>query len=367
MLATILIINNLVNILIVILSNNIIDSLVEFTSAGWNFAIKTVLVTFILLLFGEIIPKVAAAHYPLKFASIIAVPLLSLKSVFKPLSWILVKLGERFNKRAARNHTNISIDELSDALEMTQNQSQEERKMLSGIVGFVNTDVEDIMQPRLDITAVNVEWGFDKVKQTIVDSGFSRIPAYRDSIDTIEGILYVKDMLPFINEGDGFNWWKHLRNPYYIPEHKKINDLLEEFRSNKVHMAIVVDEYGSTLGLLSLEDIIEEIIGEITDESDKDETFYKKIADNTYIFEGKTHICDFLDVTGLEDNTFDDVKGQAETIAGLMLEVKKDFLKRGDSILCHDVRFTVESVDKRRIDKVKVVLPEPADTGQQLP
>lgn len=367
MLATILIINNLVNIIIVILSNNIIDSLVEFTSAGWNFVVKTVLVTFILLLFGEIIPKVAAAHYPLKFASIIAVPLLSLKSVFKPLSWILVKMGERFNKRAARNHTNISMDELSDALEMTQNQSQEEKKMLSGIVEFVNTDVEDIMQPRLDITAVNVEWGFDRVKRTIVESGFSRIPAYHDTIDNIEGILYVKDMLPFINEGDGFNWWQHLRNPYYIPEHKKINDLLEEFRSNKVHMAIVVDEYGSTLGLLSLEDIIEEITGEITDESDKDETFYKKIGENRYIFDGKTHICDFLDVAGLPDDTFDDVKGQAETIAGLMLEIKRDFLKRGDSIISHDVRFTVESVEKRRIDKVKVTLPESEPDGDDNP
>lgn len=366
MLDTILILNNLVNIIIVILSNNIIDSVVGFTTAGWNFAFKTVLVTFLLLLFGEIIPKVTASHFPLRFAGVIAVPLLGVKTAFKPLSWILVKMGERFNKRAAKtHHANISMDELSDALEMTQNQSSEEKKMLSGIVDFVNTNVEDIMQPRLDITAVNVEWGFDAVRNTIVESGFSRIPAYRDSIDNIEGILYVKDMLPFIGESDDFQWQKQLREAYYIPEHKKINDLLEEFQSNKVHMAIVVDEYGSTLGLLSLEDIIEEIVGEITDESDKEETFYRRLGDGSYLFDGKTHIYDFLDVVQLDDTTFDDVKGQAETIAGLMLEIKRDFLKRGDSITSHGVRFTVESVDRRRIDKIRITLPSNPAAGSQ--
>lgn len=358
MLATILILNNLVNILIVVLSNNILDALVSFHSTGWEFVVKTVLVTFILLLFGEIIPKVAASHLPLGFASIIAVPLLSLKSFFKPLAWVLVKLGDRFNKRAARKHANISIDELSDALEITQNQSQEEKKMLTGIVDFVNTNVEDIMRPRMDITAVNVESDFDAVRRTIVESGFSRIPVYRDNIDTIVGILYVKDMLHFINEGSDFHWWEHLRAPYYIPEHKKINNLLEEFQSHKVHMAIVVDEYGSTLGLLSLEDILEEIVGDIHDESDREETFYRRLGDNTFLFEGKTHIGDFTEVIGLEDTLFDDVKGQAETIAGLMLEIKRDFLKQGDSITSHNITFTVDAMDGRRIGKVKVVLPK---------
>ena len=358
MLATILILNNLVNIIIVVLSNNIIDSLVEFHSAGWEFVVKTILVTFILLLFGEIIPKVAASHMPLRFASIIAVPLLSVKSLFKPLSWVLVRLGDRFNRRAAKKHENISIDELSDALEITQSQSQEEKKMLTGIVDFVNTNVEDIMRPRMDITAVSVESDFNAVRKIIVESGFSRIPAYRDNIDNIAGILYVKDMLPFINEGNDFPWWEHLRAPYYIPEHKKINSLLEEFQSHKVHMAIVVDEYGSTLGLLSLEDILEEIVGEITDESDHEESFYRKLGDNTFLFDGKTHIGDFTEVTGLEDTLFDDVKGQAETIAGLMLEIKRDFLKKGDSITTHNILFTVETMDGRRIDKVKVVLPK---------
>ena len=360
MLATILIVNNLVNIIIVILSNNIIDSLVSITSTGWNFVIKTIVVTFILLLFGEIIPKVTAARYPLQFANIIAVPLSSLRSLLRPLSWILVRIGEGFNHFAARKHPNLSIDELSDALEMTDTPTQEEKKMLSGIVEFVNTDVEDIMRPRLDITAVNLEWDFNKVKQTIVESGFSRIPAYRDSIDKIEGILYVKDMLPFINEADNFEWQKYLRAVYFIPEHKKLNDLLEEFQTNKVHIAIVVDEYGSTLGLISLEDILEQIVGDITDESDKEETFYKKLAPNQSLFDGKTHIYDFLDVTGLDDGILDDVKGQAETIAGLMLEIKGDFLKRKDTIITHDIKFTVEAIDGRRIDKIKVILPDTA-------
>lgn len=364
MLATILIINNLVNIIIVILSNNIIDSIVEFTSPGWNFTVKTVLVTFILLLFGEIIPKVTATHFPLAFSSIIALPLSGLRKAFKPFSWILVKMGENFNRRAARNHTNISMDELSDALEMTQDQSVEEKKMLSGIVDFVNTSVEDIMRPRLDITAINIENGFDEVKRTIVESGFSRIPVYRDSIDNIEGILYVKDMLQFIGQPDDFQWRQHLRPAYYIPEHKKINDLLEEFQANKVHMAIVVDEYGSTQGLLSLEDILEEIVGEITDESDKEEDFYRRLGERTFLFDGKTHINDLLSVLDADGAMFDNEKGQAETVAGLMLEIKHDFLKNGDSITSHGIKFTVDSVEGHRIDKVLVELsPDTAMTS----
>lgn len=364
-LATILILNNLVNIIIVILSNNILDSFFTFHSGVWNFAIKTVLVTFILLLFGEIIPKVSASHSPLKFAGMVSIPLTGIRSLFKPLSYVLVKMGDSFNRRAAKKHCNISMDELSDALEMTSDQSSEEKKMLTGIVDFVNTEVVDIMHPRLDITAINIEAGFDELRKVIVESGYSRIPAYRDSIDNIEGILYIKDMLPFIAEGDDFKWSDHLRDAYYIPEHKKLNDLLEEFQSTKVHMAIVVDEYGSTLGLVSLEDILEEIVGEITDESDKEEDFYKKTGDDSYIFDGKTHICDFLEVTGLADDTFEDVQGQAETIAGLMLEINNDFLKPGESVTAHNVKFSVHTMDGKRINKVKVRLLPPTQNGEE--
>ncbi len=356
LLATILISNNLVNICIVILSNDIIDSLVTITSIGWNFAVKTVIVTFILLMFGEIIPKIFASHYPLRFAGIVARPLLAVKSVFKPLSWILVSMGKGFNRKAARRKGNISMGELSDALEMTSDQSSEEKKMLSGIVDFVNTDVEEIMHPRLDITAINIESPYSVVKNTIIDSGYSRIPVFRESIDNIEGVLYVKDMLPHLHKDDGFEWWKHLRPAYYIPSHKKINDLLEEFQTNKIHLAIVVDEYGSTMGLLSLEDILEEIVGEITDESDKERDFYVRTGENTYVFDGKTHIGDFLEVADMESNAFDDIRGEAETVAGLMLEIKRNFLKPGESITAHGVKFTVKAMEGRRIDKVKVEL-----------
>lgn len=355
MLATILILNNLINICIVIISNNIIDSLIEFTNAGWSFGIKTVAVTFILLLFGEIMPKVSATHFPYKFAHIVAIPLLGIKSVLKPLSYILVKMSDAISRRANRHkRSNISMDELSDALEMTSDQSKEEKKMLSGIVEFVNTNVVDIMHPRLDITAINIDRSYGEVKKVIMESGYSRIPVYRDSIDNIEGVLYVKDMLPFISAPDDFEWYKHIRPAYYIPEHKKINDLLEEFQTNKVHMAIVVDEYGSTLGLLSLEDILEEIVGEITDESDKEQDFYTRLNDGSYIFDGKTHIYDMTEVMGIADKTFDDVKGEAETVAGLMLELKGDFFKLGDSISSHGITFTVKAIEGKRIDKVKV-------------
>lgn len=352
MLATILIVNNMVNICLILLADGIIDSLWTITSAAWNFVITTIVVTFILLLFGEIIPKVTASHIPLRFASIVARPLLGAEVLFKPVSWIMVRIGNSMSRRNKKD--NISMGELSDALEMTSDQSREEKKMLSGIVEFSKTDVEDIMHPRLDMVAISVESGYDEVRKTIVDSGFSRIPVYRESIDNIEGILYVKDMLRHLDRDDDFMWQKYLRGAYYVPEHKKINDLLKEFQNNKVHMAIVVDEYGSTLGLVSLEDILEEIVGEITDESDKEEDFYTKTGENTYIFDGKTHICDLTDILEIGEDIFDDVRGQAETVAGLLLEIRRGFLGKGETVISHGIKFTVNSMEGRRIDKIKV-------------
>jgi gliding motility-associated protein GldE len=354
MLATILILNNLVNIGIVLIANSILDSIIDFPHPGWEFAVKMVLVTFILLLFGEILPKVFARQYPMKIAGLVAVPLLWFKSFFKPLSWVLVKIGDGMDRRAAAFRKNISMVELSDAIEMTDVHSTEEKKMLEGIVEFVNTDVADIMHARLDITAINIERGFDAVRRIITESGFSRIPVFADNIDNIQGILYVKDLLPFINEGDDFDWREHLREAYYIPGHKKIHDLLEEFQTNKIHMAIIVDEYGSTQGLVSLEDILEEVVGEITDEHDHERDFYRKTGDGTYIFEGKTHICDMAEVVGVEEGVFDSVKGAAETVAGLMLEVRREFLKQGEELIINGIKFTAHKVEGRRIDKVKV-------------
>ena len=356
MLSTILIANNLVNISIVIICNNIIDLWVTFGSAGWEFAVKIVVVTFLLLLFGEIMPKILAAYNPMRFARFMARPLLFLKSLLKPFSYVLIHSGNFLNERLTRKKVNISIDELSNALEMTSGQSAEEKRMLSGIVSFVNTEVVDIMKPRVDIVALDAESDFEQVKRIIIDSGFSRIPVYEESIDNIKGVLYVKDVLPYISNEAGFEWQKLARKVYFVPEYKKINDLMTEFQGSQIHLAVVVDEYGSTLGLVSLEDILEEIVGEIEDESDVEMEFYTKIDDNTYLFDGKTHINDMLRVMGLLDDYVDDFKGEADTVAGLMLEIRRDFLKKGDTVICEGLTLSVEEADAYRIDKVKVVL-----------
>ena len=354
LLATILVVNNLVNICIVILVSGIIDSV--FTFLRFEFLFKTVLVTFLLLLFGEILPKVLAQTMPVRFAQFAARPLRVLRWIFYPLSYILVRTSSRISEKAA-HRSELSLDELADAVDMTQSSSPEEHEMLSGIVNFANTEVQEIMKPRVDITAIEITEGYEHVKRVIIESGFSRIPVYEDEVDNIRGTLYVKDLLPYINHGDDFAWQRLIRKAYFVPEHKKINDLLAEFQSNKVHMAIVVDEYGSTLGLVSLEDIIEEIVGEISDESDTVESFYTRLDAKNYLFDGKTHIGDFERVLELEEDLFSDVKGEAETLAGLMLELKRDFPRKGDSFTTHDIRFTVQEVEGHRIDKILVTLP----------
>lgn len=351
LLATILVVNNLVNICITILTATIIDTL--FVFHRFDFLFKTVLVTFLLLLFGEVLPKVFAQTSPGRFASFAVRPMTILRSIFRPISMILVRTGNHISERASLRRE-ISLDELADAVDMTQTESDEERVMLSGIVNFVNTEAAAIMKPRVDITAVELTDDYETVKRRIIDSGFSRIPVYDEDIDNIRGTLYVKDLVPHLNRGNEFGWQQLIRKPYFIPEHKKINDLLEDFQSNKVHMAIVVDEYGSTLGLVSLEDIIEEIIGEISDESDADEKLYTQLGPNTYLFEGKSHIVDFERILELDEDTFSDVRGEAETLAGMMLEIKRDFPRKGDSFMAHNLRFTVTEMEKHRIDKIKV-------------
>ena len=351
LLATILVVNNLVNICITILMANIVDALFTFTR--FEFLFKTVVVTFLLLLFGEVLPKVLAQTLPARFAQFVARPLSVLRWIFYPLSCILVRTSSRISEKAAHK-SEISLDDLADAVDMTQTANPEEHVMLSGIVNFVNTEVQEIMKPRVDITALDFTDSYEKVKQTIIASGFSRIPVFEEDIDNIRGTLYVKDLLPYINHGDEFDWQQLIRKPYFVPEHKKINDLLGDFQSNKVHMALVVDEYGSTLGLVSLEDIIEEVVGEISDESDADESFYTQLDERTYLFDGKTHIGDFERVLELGEETFSDVRGGAETLAGLILELKRDFPKKGDAFATHGIRFTVQSIEAHRIDKIKV-------------
>ena len=350
LLATILVVNNLVNVGITIFTATIIGDL--FTFYRFDFLIKTILVTFLLLLFGEVLPKVFAQSAPVGMARFAARPLLVFRTMFYPLSRLLVRAGNRISERASRPE--ISLDELADAVDMTRTENREEHEMLSGIVNFVNIEAQEIMKPRVDMTAIELTADYETLKRMIIESGFSRIPVYDEDVDNIRGTLYVKDLMPYINRGNEFGWQQLIRKPYFIPEHKKINDLLADFQSNKVHMAIVVDEYGSTLGLISLEDILEEIVGEISDESDSDERLYTTLGPKCYLFEGKTHIVDFERILELDEDLFGDVRGEAETLAGLMLELKRDFPGKGDSFTAHEIRFTVAEMEAHRIDKIKV-------------
>lgn len=356
LLAAILTASVLLNILAVLLVGFIIDRLMYFTVGGaWEFIVKTLVITFVLLLFAVVIPRMYGAYNPLGVARAMSRPVMVIKHLLKPFLWLLVRLSGAAAGRSTHKKGNLSIDELSKAIEITGDQSEEEKQMLSGIVGFVNTEVNSVMRPRMDIVALDIASDFAQVKRVIIESGFSRIPVWEENIDGIKGILYVKDMIPFISRGDDFYWQAYLRQPYFVPEHKKINDLMEEFQSEKVHMAIVVDEYGSTLGLVSLEDILEEIVGEITDESDvQTPECYRKIDDNNYIFEGKTPLADVEEILGFEEGYFGELEHDAETLAGLMLEIKCDFLKKGESVMAKGVRFTVEELDGRRIDKALV-------------
>ena len=356
LLATILVVNNLVNIAIVICSSKIIHTLFKFTNTTVEFLIIGVLVTFLLLLFGEILPKIVAQSSNMKVALLFAQPLTVLRVVFYPFSYILIRTSGRVGKMASPSGENISIEELADAVDMTTEPESEEQKILSGIVGIASREVEDIMRPRIDIKAVEQTMTFTEVKRVITETGYSRLPVYNEDIDDIKGILFVKDLLAHISKGDEFGWQRLIREPYFVPMHKKVNAVLEDFQKQKFHMAIVVDEYGATQGLISLEDILEEVVGEISDESDVDESFYRRLNENTYLFEGKTHIVDVVRVLDLEDDLFEDVQGRAETVAGLMLEINRNFLKKGDEVQAHGIRFIVDSIEGHRIDKIKIIV-----------
>ncbi len=356
LLATILVANNLVNIAIVICSSKIISTMLQFANSTIEFLFTGVLVTFLLLLFGEILPKIVAQTSNVKVALAFAQPLTILRWVFYPFSYILINTSGRVGKMATPSGENISIEELADAVDMTTEPESEEQKILSGIVGIASREVEDIMRPRIDIKAVEQTMTFTEVKQVITETGYSRLPVYNEDIDDIKGVLFVKDLLAHISKGDEFGWQQLIREPYFVPMHKKVNAVLEDFQKQKFHMAIVVDEYGATQGLISLEDILEEVVGEISDESDVDESFYRRLNENTYLFEGKTHIVDVVRVLDLEDDIFEDVQGRAETVAGLMLEINRNFLKKGDEVSAHGIRFIVDSMEGHRIDKIKIIV-----------
>ncbi len=359
LLSTILAANNTVNIAIVLLSAFISTELFDFSSNPViGFLIEVVVITFMLLLFGEIMPKVYAARHNVSFALFMAYPLNLIVKIFYPVTSLLILSTSFVKKRAGRRRSDLSMDDISDALDLTSDDLSEDEKILKGIVNFGNINVSAIMCPRIDVTAVDIQSGFSKIIPVIIDSGFSRIPAYSESFDNVRGILYAKDVLPYMNNPDSFRWQSLLRPPYFVPETKKINDLLKEFQIKKIHMAVVIDEYGGTAGIITLEDILEEIVGEITDESDQDEELYKKIDDRTFIFEGKVLLNDLVKILELEDDPFDIVRGESETLAGLILELTGEIPKKEQIIKFRRFNFRIESADRRRIKEVIVTIDE---------
>jgi gliding motility-associated protein GldE len=357
LLANVLISNNFINVGIVTISAYITGSILDFHERQvLGFLIQVVVITLMLLLFGEILPKIYANRFAPGFAHRMALPLIILDRLFNPLIFILVRSTRLVMRRLAKKGQYISMDDISEALDLTTGVVKDEKQMLEGIVRFSNLEASEIMKPRTDVIAVEIDTDLDTLTRVIIESGYSRIPVYEETSDHLKGILYVKDLLPHLNQGNDFRWQSLIRDPFYVPETKKINDLLSEFQSKKTHMAIVVDEYGGTEGIVTMEDILEEVVGEITDESDGIQELYKRIDARTTIFDGKTLLNDFYKVTGLDDELFDDVKGDAETIAGLILELKGGFPKASDVIVCKNIDFTILSMDNRRIREVKVYL-----------
>lgn len=355
LLATILIANNFVNVGIVIISTYISSKMFDFSQFPLvGFLIEVVVITFMLLLFGEIIPKVYASQYATSFAVWMARPISLLSKLFSPLSVLLVNSTSFINRRFQKKKQNLSIDDISHALDITEDQITEDKKILKGIVKFGNIDVKEIMKSRVDVVTVDTQVQFKKLLSVIVESGYSRIPVYNDNFDNIKGILYIKDLLQHLNETDDFDWLALMRPAYFVPETKKINDLLNEFQSQKNHLAVVVDEYGGTSGIVTLEDILEEIVGEITDELDDDDILYEKLDNRTFIFEGKTLLNDFYRVAECKGYIFDNLKGDAETLAGLVLEFKGEIPKKNETIKILNFDFTIKSVDNRRIKKIEI-------------
>lgn len=360
LLATILIANNAINIATVLLFNVIGNTLFANIQIGWvRFVLEVVVVTFLILMFGEILPKVYANRNRVSFSQLMAYPIKVLDFIFSPLS-LPMRSGTIFlYKKLGRQKTNLSVDHLSQALELTNegDTTKEEQKILEGIVSFGNTDTKQVMRPRIDIFALNEEMKFTEVLADIMRHGYSRIPVFSDSIDKVIGVLYVKDLLPYMDRKT-FNWVSLIREPYFVPENKKLDDLLLEFQEIKNHLAIVVDEYGGTSGIVTLEDIIEEIVGDISDEFDDEDLIFSKLDDFNYVFDGKTTLKDFYRVVKLEDeDIFEEEKGESETIAGFVLEIAGSFPKKGEVIVFKEYRFLVESLDRKRLKQIKVTLP----------
>ena len=365
LLATILVTNNAINIGIVLLFNDIGDTMfsnINYQLFGFlsvRFLLEVLLATFLILMFGEILPKIYANRNRYEFSHFMAYPLKILDFIFTPLSAPMNSVTRLMYDKLGRQKSNLSVDHLSQALELTSegDTTKEEQKILEGIVSFGNTDTKQVMRPRIDIFALSEELKFSEVLVEIRNHGYSRIPIFSENLDNVLGVLYVKDLLPYIDRKT-YNWLSLIREPYFVPENKKLDDLLMEFQDKKNHLAVVVDEYGGTSGIVTLEDIIEEIVGDISDEFDDEDLIYSKLDEFNYVFEGKTTLKDFYRVVKIDDeDEFEEQKGESETIAGFVLEIAGSFPKRGEKIKFNDYEFLVESLDKKRLKQIKVTLP----------
>jgi putative hemolysin len=358
LLATLLVANNFINIAVVILFSYIGKDLFSaIHSPVLKFIVEVIVVTFMILLFGEVLPKVYASRNNIKFAKMIAYPIAALDKLLSPISLPMRAAIIYLHNKLGKQKTNFSVNQLSQALELTSSDetSSEEQKILEGIVSFGSTDTRQVMSPRIDIFALEIAETFSDIYPKIIEKGFSRIPVYRDNIDQIEGVLFVKDLLKHINKKE-FDWKSLIREPFFVPENKKLDNLLKDFQSMKSHLAIVVDEYGGTSGLVSLEDIMEEIVGDISDEFDGENISFSKIDDSNYLFEGKINLKDFYRIIDVDEDLFEIKKGEAETLAGFILEILGNFPTKDQKISFENCLFTIETVDEKRIKQIKVTI-----------
>ena len=363
LLATILIANNFINVSIVVIGSYITLSLFNFSDHPiMGFVVEVIVITFLILLLGEVIPKVYATQNSLKFAKFMSFPIAFLDKLFVPLSRILVSSTNLIDKRIQSKKHDVSVEDLSHVIEITNDNetTEAEKEMLKGIVNLGTTQVKQIMKSRVDVTAFDITTGYHDLLNEVKRLGYSRIPVYEENFDKVKGILYIKDLLMHMKKEDDFNWQGLIRTPYFIPENKKIDDLLKDFQDKKIHMAIAVDEYGGTSGIVTLEDVLEEIVGEITDEFDHDLPIYKKIDENTYIFEGRTLLNDVIKLIELDNHEFDEIKGDSDSLGGLLLELAGKIPKLHEKISYKNFDFKIEAVDKRRIKKVRISI-QPKD------
>jgi putative hemolysin len=357
LLATILVSNNFINVGIIILSTYITDPLfVSLNSPALQFTIQVVVMTFLILLFGELMPKVYASQFSKKHALRMATALIFAEKIFKPISFLLTRSTDIINKRLKNKQQNLSMDDLSHAIELASDDLSDEKNMLEGIVKFTNIQVREIMRPRMDVVALDISANMHKVISTIVESGYSRIPVYENNLDHIRGVLYAKDLLPYLSVEDkeNFNWQKLIRKHYFVPEFKKISELLEEFQQKKIHMAIVIDEYGGSCGIITMEDILEEIVGEISDESDTESLPYRKLDHNTWEFTASISLNDFCKIMDCNIDIFADIRGDADSLAGIILEICGDMPKKNHIIKHENFQFKITAVDNRRIKTIEV-------------